>query len=66
MNTRPTQRVETYCYRQSEKGLFDFSIPLSKRVAEINERGFVIKQVATTSFVEDGLHVIAYTFILEK
>lgn len=66
MSNQSTQRVVTYCYTQTQKGIYDFSIPLADKIYELIARGYIIKQVSTTSFIEEGKPVIAYTFIIEK
>lgn len=66
MSNQSTQRVVTYCYAQTQKGIYDFSIPLADKIYELIARGYIIKQVSTTSFIEEGKPVIAYTFIIEK
>ena len=65
-SNQSTQRVVTYCYAQTQKGIYDFSIPLADKIYELIARGYIIKQVSTTSFIEEGKPVIAYTFIIEK
>lgn len=66
MSTQPTQRVVTYCYPQTKKGVYDFSVLLADKIYELTASGYIIKQVSTTSFIEDGKPVISYTLILEK
>ena len=61
-----TQQVVTYCYSQSQKGIYDFSVQLADKISELTAIGYIIKQVSTTSFIEDGKPVIAYTFVIEK
>lgn len=58
------QFVETYCIRRKDDKHYNFSP--AYYVEKFAERKLIINQVATTSFMENGMPVIAYTFLLEK
>lgn len=60
------QRIETYCYPQKSEDKFDFNEAIADRVADLNLRGWTVKQVSTTSFVRNSLLYIAYTLLIEK
>lgn len=66
MNNQPKQVVVTFCYPQLRNGDYNFSGGLHTRICKLNSSGYIIKQISTTSFNENGRIVIAYTLLMEK
>lgn len=63
---KPNQDVITYCIQPDEANGSNFSYQLAEYVDKLKEQGAVIKSVSTTSYMDCGKVVIAYTFLIER
>lgn len=58
------QFIFTRCFRINSTGNYNFN--LDADTMAINQDGYEVKQVTTTSFIDGGRPVLAVTFLVER